>query len=615
MIVGSKHRDDAIYAYTKAGFVLFPCGQTSNPKAPKHRGWQQTPYNALLTPSDLPPIYGMVIPDGVIVVDCDPRRFVAGVDQLEQLWRQLKLPVPETFTVKTGGGGLHLYFRCPSGFRAAATVPGYPALDLKGVGGYVCAAGSLHESGEMYLVQSGDISKLMDMPQVLLEYVKRKVSTADISDAEPIIDDSKNNQDRFVQLLTSIEPSGSFKTACFGRDFGLSSQTVFDLMLEHWNPRRQDPHSEGELKTKVRNAFSYAQNSQGCKHPSSDFAGINTGGKGVYELQRINYSISTISAAKLIQKQFPAPRWAVPPILPEGVTIIAGPPKVGKSWMAYSLACAVASGGRALASYPSRQGVVLYLALEDNQRRLQERLNRLAAGENRLASEHLLLSCDIPRFDNGGLQALEKWLDDHPECRMVIIDTLGRFSPAPNGKMNAYDNDCRALGPMQKLAITRQIALVLVTHLRKQSSSDALERVMGSTGITGAADAIWLLKRGRGEGNGILTVTGRDVEEQELAVQFEKATCQWTVLGDAEKYQLDKKRQEILNCLEQATEPVGPKEMAEALGRKEVNIKNLMRKMHQSGQIGKVSRGEYVALKINDDFGYLRPESHANTEL
>jgi hypothetical protein len=177
--------------------------------------------------------------------------------------------------------------------------------------------------------------------------------------------------------------------------------------------------------------------------------------------------------------------------------------------------------------------------------------------------------------------------------------------------MNAYDNDSRALGEIQKLAISKGIALVCITHFRKQSAGDPLEQVMGSTGITGTADAVWLLKRGRGEGGGILSVTGRDIEEQELAVQFDKTTCLWTVLGEAARYQLDTRRQEILTYLEQAGEPVGPKDVAQALGRSESNVKNLMWKMQQVGQIGKEGRGKYIAIKTND-FDDLMLESQAD---
>lgn len=282
--------------------------------------------------------------------------------------------------------------------------------------------------------------------------------------------------------------------------------------------------------------------------------------------------------------------------------------------MSYSLACAVATGGKALGVFQASQGEVLYLALEDSQRRLQARLSKLSAGDDGSVSSKLMLSCDIPRFDEGGLKTLEHWLDAHPECRLVIIDTLGRFSPEPNGKMNAYDNDYRVLAQMQKLAITRQIALVFITHLRKQTSSDPIEQVMGSTGITGAADAIWLLKRGRGEVNGTLIITGRDVEEQELAVQLNKDTCHWVALGDAVKYALGNERLEVFEYLGAASKPVGPKEVAQALGRKEGNIKNLMHRMHQAGQISKSDRGKYFVLNPADYFDDFVPEIQTSTE-
>jgi hypothetical protein len=562
----------------------------------------------------------MVIPDDVLVLDCDPRRFVGGVNQLAELWAKLNLPKPiQTYMVQSGGEyknvpqkGVHIYFKIPKGFKAKGKVPGYPALDLKGRGGFVCAAGSLHESGKMYMVLRGDISNLMDMPQELMDYVKRDERTPNFG-GEPFESDDEQTKHRFITHLMSAEPSGSFKTACVGRDLGLSKVAVFELMYEHWNPRRALPHAPEALKGKVENAFTYAKNPQGCDNPDSDFSAIDPVAAEAGNDRRSHSSISTITASELMQKDFPLPRWAVEPILPEGLTILAGPPKVGKSWLALTLSLAVATGGKALGVYQASQGEVLYLALEDNHRRLKDRMSMLADGNHGIDSGNLKLSCLIQRYDKGGLQELDGWLDGHPGCRLVIIDTLGRFSPAPNARMNAYDNDYRVLAKMQTLAITRQVALVFITHLRKQPSTDSLEQVMGSTGITGAADAIWVLKRGRGEGNGILTVTGRDIEEQELAVMFDKNTCQWTALGDAGKYQLGKERLRIIEYLEKSKEPVGPKDVAAALGYVERNVKGLMWKMHELGQLGKTSRGQYVAIAPTDDFGDFEPKSPSAT--
>jgi|AGTN01.1.fsa_nt_gi RecA-family ATPase len=611
MTTSAELKNQAVLDYTAAGKVLFPC---TPEKKPQFKGWQQTPFDPNLRADSLPPTFGVLLRPDDFVLDVDPRRYIGDENQLVDLWTRLTLPSPiETFIVQTGGAGFHLYFRKPADFPVRGSfIPNHPAIEIKTAGKYVIGAGSVHTNGNIYRVIRGSVSAIIEAPQALLDFVRRDDKQKRESKTALTIDDEHTRM-RFVKYLLAADPAiegrggdtTTYRVACEGRDYGLPEHTVLELMLSYYNPRCIPPWSEHELGTKVANAFAYAQNEPGCKNPAV-----------IFNIREPNHNrkkaFSTVSATDLMQMEFPEARWAIEPILPEGLTILAGPPKIGKSWMAYSLACAVAVGGKALASYQADQGVVLYLALEDNQRRLQARLRKLTA-ENGNVSTNLQLSCSIPRFDEGGMQYLERWLNSNPQCRLVIIDTLSRFSPAPHHRMNAYDNDSRVLGEIQKLAISRQIALVLITHLRKQPSTNVLEQVMGSTGITGAADAVWLLKRGKGENGGILSITGRDLEEQELAVEFDKATCQWAAKGDATKYQLGKERLEILEYLEQSDEAVGPKEVAQALGKKEENIKVLMRRMFQQGQIGNQERGKYFATERKDNFDYLSPPKPSQT--
>ncbi|MDD3493145.1 MAG: AAA family ATPase, partial [Candidatus Thermoplasmatota archaeon] len=148
------------------------------------------------------------------------------------------------------------------------------------------------------------------------------------------------------------------------------------------------------------------------------------------EKLQADYGIKTITGADLAKKEFPPIRWAVPGLLPEGYGILGGRPKIGKSWLAFDLALAVASGGYAIGSneYPVESGTVLYLALEDNERRLQERQKILLNGQAG-GPQDLHLVTNWKRLNEGGLEALEAWLDANPDCRLVIIDTLARAKP------------------------------------------------------------------------------------------------------------------------------------------------------------------------------------------
>lgn len=314
-------------------------------------------------------------------------------------------------------------------------------------------------------------------------------------------------------------------------------------------------------------------------------------------------SIDFITVSELMNMTFSEPRWAIQDILPEGLTILAGPPKIGKSWLALSIALAVGAGSKCLGEFQALQGKVMYCALEDNKRRLSSRIDKLSFMDRSIINDRTSICFSIPRLDEGGLQQLEKWIDSQPDAKLIIIDTFGKFGHKAKGNMNAYDSDYRGLEPLQQLAISRQIAIVLITHLRKQGSNDPFEQVMGSTGVTGVADSIWLLKRARGEDAGTLFISGRDLEEKELALHFESSLCRWSSLGDAVQFQCSSERLDIINYLQEFG-PAGPKEVASALNKKQNNVKNLLAKMFKDNQVGKHQDGKYYSLRSSDYLDY-----------
>lgn len=447
----------------------------------------------------------------------------------------------------------------------------------------------------------------------LLALIARKFGS-DLYESIGHFDDSEASEARYIQYLHNTPPAiegkggdhTTFVVACKGRDFGLSPQAVYQLMRNHYNNRCMPSWNDKDLIDKVNNAFRYGKNPQGCQHPSADFDKESSKDEWVSQSMA---GLATISATALMKREFAEPRWGVAPILPEGLTILAGAPKAGKSWMSLAIALSITSGSAALGSYSTTSGKVLYFGLEDNFRRLQSRLSRLSKDNPALITDNLILVCDLPRHDMGGLKLLEEYLEQNPDCKMVVIDTWSRFSPSPSSNMNQYDNDYRALAEIQKLAISRQIALVLITHLRKQPSDDPLAQIMGSTAVPGAADAIWMLKRAKGEKVGALSITGRDVEEQELAVEFQAENCQWKVLGEASMHLIGAERKEIIEFIKQHGVPIGPKEVAKALNHSPDNIKNLMSKMYDVGQLSKKGRGSYYVPHPGNDFDDFQPKS------
>ncbi|MFJ9416233.1 AAA family ATPase [Streptomyces sp. NPDC101227] len=298
------------------------------------------------------------------------------------------------------------------------------------------------------------------------------------------------------------------------------------------------------------------------------------------------------TADQLMAAEFPEPKWAVPGILAEGVSLLAGPPKVGKSWLSLGLGLSVAAGGKAFDSVPVKGGPVLYLALEDTPRRLQTRMGKLLGGQKAPAGLTLVTEC--PPFPQGGSDAIAGWLDRNPDARMVVIDVFAKMrGQAPQG-VSAYDADYVAVGYAKRIADHYGIAVVLVHHVRKMASEDFLTEVSGTNGIAGAADATLVLKRARGQADGILHVTGRDVNEAEYALSFQEASGAWHLLdGPASDHTVGDTRAAILRHV-RANPGARPKDIAEALPQADgANVRRTCARMASDGQLTKDGSGRY----------------------
>src|SRR5215217_4221801 len=224
----------------------------------------------------------------------------------------------------------------------------------------------------------------------------------------------------------------------------------------------------------------------------------------------------TLSAADLMALD-PLPATPiVQGILYVGVTLFAGKPKIGKSWMMLALTLAVTTGSTIFGNTTVQQGEVLYLALEDNRRRLQRRIKKLLSDREAPAGLHFAL--DWPRLDEGGLEALDKLLEEQPGIKLMIVDTLARLKPAGSKKRTHYDEDRDSVDSLIPLADRHSVAIVLVHHLREMDSDDPLDMIHGTAGLTGGVDGALVLKRRRGEADAYLFGDGRDFENTVLLV-------------------------------------------------------------------------------------------------
>ena len=299
-----------------------------------------------------------------------------------------------------------------------------------------------------------------------------------------------------------------------------------------------------------------------------------------------------MTAAELMGMTFEPTRWVIPDVLPEGLSLLVGKPKKGKSWMALGMSEAVACGGVAFGTRRVEQGDTLYLALEDNRKRLQKRLKKILNGAP--APERMHLHIEWPRLDEGGAELLDEWLTEHPGARLVVIDTLAKIRQPARGS-NVYAEDYAALEKLLPLASKHGVAIIVVHHLRKMAASDPVDEISSSTGLTAGVDGFLILRRTPGSKGPTLYVDGRDIEEPtEYALHWNLNTATWTIEGDAEEIHLSKERADILLTLNRSTEPMTPKEVSDVTaGAKYNNIKYLMWSMLGDGQLLKDSKGRY----------------------
>ena len=300
-----------------------------------------------------------------------------------------------------------------------------------------------------------------------------------------------------------------------------------------------------------------------------------------------------ISAAALMHAAFPPIRYIVPDYIVEGLTILAGAPKARKSWMVLDVALSVAAGGEVFGTVPCQQGDVLYLALEDNQRRLQDRMRKMGITD---APERLTLCTEWP-VGSEALAEIEAWAGSVERPTLVAVDVLARVREPTNGEAN-YESDYRSLVALHDLALRLGIAIVAVHHNRKSEADDPFDLVSGTRGITGAADTVLVIRRehnGASSKRATLYGRGRDIPEIERALEFSDRDFRWNVLGDFRAVASTVEQQNVLDLLIRAKRPMKLCAIAGAVGKQPATVRNSLVKMIRTGRVTQPRSGWYEA--------------------
>ena len=301
----------------------------------------------------------------------------------------------------------------------------------------------------------------------------------------------------------------------------------------------------------------------------------------------------TQSATDLLAKQLPPLRCFVDELLAEGLTILAGKPKKGKSYLALDMALSLSVGRQAFMKFPTEKSRVLYVSLEDGERRLQRRLRQIQPNIATPKDLHFLY--EFPRLGAGALEALQHY---SKMFQVIIVDTLGRILPqeTPARKsLSEYQEMTDVLGAIQGFAQDQRMAIVVIDHVRKASVEDDGDAIIGTQGKFGAADHALIYGRKGEEKDGVLKVISRDLEDAKIVLSMVDGHLEF--LGKGEVYEMDSEQNRIIKILEEEARPMDIPAIMKALGiAGDAHYKRfrvVMHRLYSEDRVGRTKRGMY----------------------
>ena len=299
------------------------------------------------------------------------------------------------------------------------------------------------------------------------------------------------------------------------------------------------------------------------------------------------------TAEALRNKTFLPTSFIVPDTLPEELAILSGKPKVGKSFMAMDFCIGVTADTPIFGSLKPLTGDAIYAANEDTDRRLKGRMAKYLSPFSPWP-DRLTLTTSSSRLDVDGVSDLRDWASSVQQPRLAVIDTLATVRPTRRNNETPYDADYRALAELHDFVGTIPgFAVLVLQHNRKADSDDPIDLISGTLGGPGVADTLLVLnKTTQGP---TLHVRGRDVEETDFAVRFNKQTCRWSLIGNADAVHMSETRKKILDALFNCKAGrMTPAEVVAATGLAKNVVDSRLADMVNDGQVVKLGRGTYA---------------------
>ena len=240
--------------------------------------------------------------------------------------------------------------------------------------------------------------------------------------------------------------------------------------------------------------------------------------------------LMAIDGETLWDLEFGARRFCIRGLLPQGLCILGGAPKIGKSWLVLDWCIRIARG-ELIWGMDTTQGTTLYLCLEDTLQRVQHRVYCMSEE----ATPNAYFATAVGTLADDLEEQISSFLLSHPDTVLIVVDTFQMVRGNTNDP--SYGSDYQDMQKLKRIADNHGITILLVHHLRKQGDRDPVNRLSGTTGISGAVDAVFVLdRRDRAQNAALLVCTGRDVEYRELELRFSKERCVWDLVSDSAEH-------------------------------------------------------------------------------
>lgn len=606
---------EAALHYARLGWPVFPVDIKKEPLTA--HGYK----DATTDPAKIramfrnPKVAGIAVPTGtrtgIVVIDRDRKNGVDGVATCQALEADLGA-LPPTLQQRTGSGGDQLVFRYPEGvtIKCSAGKLG-DGFDVRGVGGYIVVPPSCNEAGNYVWLNEHEPA---DLPEAWVDFLKERPRPAVERTPAPAIAATGSSAygrkalEAECQAVAS-EPKGS-RNARLNQAAFASGQLVAggeiqeeEALLALQQAAAACGLGEAEADKTIRSGLTAGMAEPRQAPGESDWnpQGGQTAGKNAAKRTHAQECLAGIfNGADLLEMDLPAVCWAVPDLLPQGLAILAGGPKLGKSWLIYSVCAGMGAGCRVLGQFQTPQAKSLYLALEDGRRRLQDRLKALCRNEPAIKPGLANVDFQIswPRFDDeGGLEKLEEYIKErvHEGLKLVVVDTLAKVMPKSKSKgLNAYESDSIIMGRIKSMADKHGICILIVTHLSKlRTSKDPFDNITGSMGQFGTADTAMLLTRKRGAPTATLQTTGRDIEGNSYGLSWSNPGWSCVGLANEDELELSPERLSILQAFKDDGGPLTPHRVANVLGKTPSNTGKLIKKLVEEGFLFSVGYGMY----------------------